>query len=65
MYRNLAIGEQIVSKYYLKRSKESLEAERTHRDNIKKSLQRRLEAARSQGNEQLVQMLEAEAEMLK
>lgn len=35
-----------------------------HRDNLRKSLQQRLEAARSSGNEDLVKQLEAEAEYL-
>ena len=32
-----------------------------HRDNIRKSIQHRLEVARSQGNEHLIRLLEAEA----
>ncbi|MDB9494010.1 hypothetical protein PN441_04000 [Spirulina major CS-329] len=35
-----------------------------HRDNLRKSLQQRLESARSSGNEDLVKQLEAEAEYL-
>lgn len=35
-----------------------------HRDNLRKSLQRRLEAARSSGNDDLVLKLEAEAKYL-
>lgn len=33
----------------------------THRANLQKNLQRRLEAARAKGDEQLVRLLEAEA----
>lgn len=35
-----------------------------HRDTLKKNLQHRLEAARNQGNEQLIKQLEAEARYL-
>jgi hypothetical protein len=37
----------------------------THRDNLQKNLQRRLEAARTAGNEALVRQLEAEASYLR
>jgi len=37
------------------------QAAATHRDNIQKSLQHRLEIARSKGDENLVRQLEAEA----
>ncbi len=33
----------------------------THRENLRRNLQRRLEAARARGDEQLVRQLEAEA----
>ncbi|MGB2926924.1 MAG: hypothetical protein WBB82_16610 [Limnothrix sp.] len=36
-----------------------------HRETLKKSLQHRLEAARNQGNDQLIKQLEAEARYLK
>jgi hypothetical protein len=36
-----------------------------HRDNLRKSLEHRMEVARSQGNEALVRMLEAESSYLK
>lgn len=35
-----------------------------HRETLKKHLQHRLEAARNQGNEQLIKQLEAEARYL-
>jgi len=35
-----------------------------HQDNLRKNLQRRLEAARAQGNEGLIRQLEAEANYL-
>ncbi|MBW4519154.1 MAG: hypothetical protein KME16_05575 [Scytolyngbya sp. HA4215-MV1] len=37
----------------------------THRANLHRNLQRRLDAARSQGNQDLVRLLEAEASYLK
>lgn len=36
----------------------------THRANLQKNLQRRLEAARAKGDEQLIRLLEAEASYL-
>lgn len=36
-----------------------------HRDNLRDNLQRRLEAARARGNDELVRQLEAEADYLK
>lgn len=36
----------------------------THRANLQKNLQRRLEAAKARGDEQLVRQLEAEADYL-
>lgn len=36
----------------------------TYRESLRKSLEHRLEMARSQGNEQLIQQLEAEADYL-
>ncbi|QZZ19758.1 hypothetical protein J5X98_20935 [Leptothermofonsia sichuanensis E412] len=36
----------------------------THRANLQKNLQRRLEAARAKGDEQLIRLLEAEANYL-
>ena len=36
----------------------------TYRESLRKSLEHRLEMARSQGNEQLIHQLEAEAEYL-
>jgi hypothetical protein len=35
-----------------------------HQDNLRRSLQHRIEVARSQGNEALIQQLEAEAQYL-
>ncbi len=37
----------------------------THRANLQKNLERRLEAARASGNEVLVRMLEAEANYIR
>ncbi len=37
----------------------------THRANLQKNLERRLEAARASGNEALVRMLEAEASYIR
>ncbi|MEB3225373.1 MAG: hypothetical protein VKJ86_06155 [Synechococcus sp.] len=51
MFRN--IQQQIVKQLKL-----------THRENLKKNLQHRLEAARSSGNDHLIQQLEAEAQYL-
>lgn len=36
-----------------------------HRDNLRHNLERRLEAARAQGNDDLVRQLEAEADYLR
>jgi hypothetical protein len=36
-----------------------------HRSNLRKSLEHRMEVARSQGNEALMRLLEAEADYLK
>ena len=48
-----------------KKRKEVLKnASHTHRDSMKKSLNTRLEAARAQGNDNLVKQLEAEAKYL-
>ncbi|MBP0020772.1 MAG: hypothetical protein J7647_24845 [Cyanobacteria bacterium SBLK] len=41
------------------------QAAANHRDSLRKSLQRRMEAARNSGNEQLLKSLEAEAAYLK
>ncbi len=40
------------------------EATQTHRVNLRKNLERRLEAARAKGDEQLIRLLEAEAEYI-
>jgi plasmid maintenance system killer protein len=40
------------------------QAARTHRDNLQKHLQRRMEMARANGDEQLLRQLEAEANYL-
>lgn len=40
------------------------QAAQMHRDNLRKNLERRLEAARSRGDEALVRQLEAEANYL-
>lgn len=37
------------------------QASQTHRANMQKNLQRRLESARANGNEELIRLLEAEA----
>lgn len=37
----------------------------THRENLQKNLQRRMEAARARGDEALLRMLEAEANYLR
>ena len=37
----------------------------THRVNLQKNLERRLEAARASGNEDLIRMLEAEANYIR
>jgi hypothetical protein len=47
-----------------KRQEKVTQAAETHRDTLKKNLQRRLEAARANGNETLVHQLEAEASYL-
>jgi hypothetical protein len=44
------------------RQQRKLEALRTHRLSIQKSLHRRLEVARAKGNETLVRQLQTEAE---
>ena len=44
-----------------KRHQRNVQAAETHRLNMQKNLQRRLEAARASGNEALIQQLEAEA----
>lgn len=44
-----------------KRQEKNIKAAETHRMNMQKNLQRRLEAARASGNEALIQQLEAEA----
>ncbi len=40
------------------------QAAQTHRANLRKNLERRLEAARARGDESLIRLLEAEAEYL-
>lgn len=40
------------------------QAAQTHRANLRKNVERRLEAAKAQGNEALVKMLEAELNYL-
>jgi hypothetical protein len=47
-----------------KRQEKVTQAAETHRDTLKKNLQRRLEAARASGNETLVHQLEVEASYL-
>lgn len=49
--------------FNLNRNRQELmtEAAQAHRETMRKSLQRRLEAARAKGDEQLVRLLEAEA----
>lgn len=44
-----------------KRQEALTQAAAAHRDSIQKSLQRRIEAARSRGDDNLLRMLEAEA----
>ncbi|BAW95943.1 hypothetical protein NIES970_08620 [[Synechococcus] sp. NIES-970] len=51
MFRN--VQQQIVKQLKL-----------THRENLKRNLQYRLEAARNSGNAHLIQQLEAEAQYL-
>jgi hypothetical protein len=46
------------------RQKTLTEVSQVHRDNMQKNLQRRLEAARAKGDEQLIRLLEAEAEYI-
>ncbi|WP_181314324.1 hypothetical protein [Phormidesmis priestleyi] len=41
------------------------QAATAHRENLQKNLQRRMEAARDRGDENLLKMLEAEANYLK
>lgn len=41
-----------------------IQVAQTHRENLQKNLQRRLEAARTRGDENLVRLLEAEASYL-
>jgi hypothetical protein len=43
----------------------AVEVASVHRANLQKNLQRRIEAARSRGDETLLRMLEAEANYLK
>ncbi len=43
----------------------AVELANIHRDNLRSNLQRRMEAARARGDENLVRMLEAEAQYLK
>lgn len=47
-----------------KRQETLKNAKASHRDSMRRSLNARLEAARANGNEQLVQQLEAEAKYL-
>ncbi len=47
-----------------KRQEKAVKVSETHRVNLQKNLQRRLEAARSSGNEALIRQLEAEAEYI-
>lgn len=44
-----------------KRQQKNLQTAETHRLNMQKNLQRRLESARASGNEALIQQLQAEA----
>lgn len=45
-----------------KKRRETLtKASQTHKENLRKNLQRRIEAARASGDENLVRLLEAEA----
>ena len=44
-----------------KNREKAIKVAETHRANMQKNLQRRLDAARSSGNEDLVRQLEAEA----
>ncbi|MBD2076904.1 hypothetical protein H6F86_24060 [Phormidium sp. FACHB-592] len=44
-----------------KRQEVVTQASQTHRVNMQKNLQRRLEAARANGDEELIRLLEAEA----
>jgi hypothetical protein len=43
------------------RQENTSQASQTHRANMQKNLQRRLEAARAKGDEALIRLLEAEA----
>ncbi len=43
----------------------STEVANIHRENLQKNLQRRMEAARARGDENLLKMLEAEAKYLR
>lgn len=47
-----------------RRQHNSTEIAQTHRVNLQKNLQRRLEAARASGDENLIRLLEAEASYL-
>ena len=47
-----------------KRQETTTQASQTHRANMQKNLQRRLEAARANGDEELIRQLEAEASYL-
>lgn len=55
---------EIVSEMNKNRRETLTENARTHRATLQKNLQRRLEAARAKGDEQLVRQLEAEANYL-
>ena len=46
------------------RQKTLTEVSQLHRANMQKNLQRRLEAARAKGDEQLIRLLEAEADYI-
>ena len=47
------------------RHQSSTQTATTHRENLQKNLQRRMEAARDRGDENLLRMLEAEANYIK
>lgn len=51
-----------MSKY---RNENPIKVSETHRSNLQKNLQRRLEAARANGDEKLVRQLEAEAQYIR
>lgn len=48
-----------------KRQEVLKQASLSHRESLRRSLQKRLEAARAIGNQQLIQQLEAEAKYLR